>query len=380
MLRTGRGSPREIRKKEGAAMSIGKNISQLRKHHRLTQSELASKLGVTEQSVSKWENDVCAPDVSLFPQLAKLFNVSIDRLFGFHLDSYEKEVQKILDADRTVTTPYDEIAYYEQSLARYPNSDRLKLALAFAYSMLFRVGETEEEKKAGAEKAIDILHEIIGVSFDESILDQAYQGLSRIYTETGRFTQALETLEKLSPNGCCAKMILTTQILHESKKYDELRLHVEKTLFEFYMNMETMTSFYFIALYEQEDYEQALQYCNLKEKILQLFDEGGQSLYTVHKINNAQQNAHMMKRFDRKEDCFRTLSYLAEMARAALRLPDTASHRISALNSFFGTCDLIEPHMRAENVKEMVTFMLSQFREYFEGDERFDALLAEFAY
>ncbi len=360
-------------------MSIGKNISQLRKRHKLTQSELASKLGVTEQSVSKWENDVCAPDVSLFPQLAKLFNVSIDRLFGFHLDSYEKEVQKILDADRTATTPYDAIEYYEKALARYPNSDRLKLSLASAHSMMVRVGETEEEKKAGAEKAIDILHEIIGVSFDESILDQAYQMLSRIYSETGRFTQALETLEKLSPNSYCAKMLLTTQILYESKKYDELRRHVEKTLFEFFMNMETMTLFYYIALYEQEDYEQALLYCNMKEKLLRLFDEGGETLYTVHKINNAHHKAHMLKRFDRKEDCFQTLSYLAEMARAALLLPDTASHKVSALNGFFGTYDGIESHMRAEDVRELVSFMLSQFREYFEGDGRLDALLAEFA-
>lgn len=300
--------------------------------------------------------------------------------FGFHLDSYEKEVRKILDTDRAVTTPYDEIAYYEKALTRYPNSDRLKLSLASAYSMLFRVGETEEEKKAGAEKAIDILHEIIGVSFDESILDQAYQMLSRIYSETGRFTQALETLEKLSSNGYCAKMILTTQILHESKKCDELRLHVEKTLFELFINMESMTTFYYIALYEQEDYEQALLYCNMKEKLLQLFDEGGQSLYTVLKINNAHQKAHMLKRFDRKEDCFKTLSYLAEMAKAALLIHDTAGHKISALNGFFETCDQIEPHMRAENVKEMVTFMLSQFREYFQGEERFDALLAEFEY
>lgn len=79
MLITGRIFPGN-QEKEGAAMSIGKNISELRKRRKLTQSELAGKLGVTEQSVSKWENDVCVPDVSLFPQLAKLFNVSIDRL------------------------------------------------------------------------------------------------------------------------------------------------------------------------------------------------------------------------------------------------------------------------------------------------------------
>ncbi len=77
-------------------MSIGKNIFEFRRQKKLTQAQLAEKLGVTEQSVSKWENDICAPDVSLFPALAKLFGVSIDSIFGFHLDTYDKEVDIIL--------------------------------------------------------------------------------------------------------------------------------------------------------------------------------------------------------------------------------------------------------------------------------------------
>lgn len=72
-------------------MSIGKNIYELRKEKKLTQGQLAEKLGISEQAVSKWENDICAPDVSLFPSIAKLFGVSIDRIYGFHLDSYDDE-------------------------------------------------------------------------------------------------------------------------------------------------------------------------------------------------------------------------------------------------------------------------------------------------
>lgn len=48
----------------------------------LTQEELAVKLGVTNQSVSKWESAQCCPDISLIPKLANLFEISIDKLFG----------------------------------------------------------------------------------------------------------------------------------------------------------------------------------------------------------------------------------------------------------------------------------------------------------
>ncbi len=68
---------------------IGKNIQKFRKTLCLTQEELAQKLGVTFQAVSKWENGKTAPDISFLPALAELFGTSIDVLFS---RSIEKEI------------------------------------------------------------------------------------------------------------------------------------------------------------------------------------------------------------------------------------------------------------------------------------------------
>ena len=57
-------------------------ISFYRKKQGLTQEELAKKLGVTNQSVSKWESAQCCPDIGLLPMLADIFEISIDELFG----------------------------------------------------------------------------------------------------------------------------------------------------------------------------------------------------------------------------------------------------------------------------------------------------------
>lgn len=53
-----------------------------RKKQGLTQEQLAVKLGVTNQSVSKWESAQCCPDISLIPKLADILKISIDELFG----------------------------------------------------------------------------------------------------------------------------------------------------------------------------------------------------------------------------------------------------------------------------------------------------------
>lgn len=63
-------------------LKLNDTICFYRKKQGLTQEELAQRLGVTNQSVSKWESAQCCPDISLIPKLAEIFEISIDELFG----------------------------------------------------------------------------------------------------------------------------------------------------------------------------------------------------------------------------------------------------------------------------------------------------------
>ncbi|MBQ8409305.1 MAG: helix-turn-helix domain-containing protein [Clostridia bacterium] len=64
-------------------MKINENIAIFRKAKGITQEELAVAIGVTNQSVSKWESGQCCPDIQLLPVLATFFDVSIDELMGY---------------------------------------------------------------------------------------------------------------------------------------------------------------------------------------------------------------------------------------------------------------------------------------------------------
>lgn len=63
-------------------MNLGNNISEKRKAKGMTQEELAANLGVSPQAVSKWENNLSCPDISLLPAIAKIFGMSVDELLG----------------------------------------------------------------------------------------------------------------------------------------------------------------------------------------------------------------------------------------------------------------------------------------------------------
>lgn len=66
--------------KEQNFMCLGENIAALRKNRGFTQEELAKRLGVSPQAVSKWENGTACPDIALLPEIADIFSVTVDDL------------------------------------------------------------------------------------------------------------------------------------------------------------------------------------------------------------------------------------------------------------------------------------------------------------
>ncbi len=80
---------------------LAANIQTYRKKAGLTQDELAEKLGVTFQAVSKWENAKCAPDIMFLPLMADLFGCYIDELFS-------RDVKAEIHYDYCGVLPWDD--------------------------------------------------------------------------------------------------------------------------------------------------------------------------------------------------------------------------------------------------------------------------------
>lgn len=93
--------------KEQNFMCLGENIAALRKNRGFTQEELAKRLGVSPQAVSKWENGTACPDIALLPEIADIFSVTVDDLMRAPVErliSNENKQGKDEDTgDRTVT-------------------------------------------------------------------------------------------------------------------------------------------------------------------------------------------------------------------------------------------------------------------------------------
>ena len=79
-----------------SAIAIGANVYRLRKEARLTQDDLASFLGVTKASVSKWETGQSYPDIALLPKIATYFGISVDQLIGYEPQMSKANIKRIV--------------------------------------------------------------------------------------------------------------------------------------------------------------------------------------------------------------------------------------------------------------------------------------------
>ena len=97
-------------------MSLGNHLYNARKNKGLSQEAVAEKLGVSRQTISKWETDETLPDIRQSKRLAMLYGLSLDELIEFDLDI--REIQDVID--RTSEAVSEKIDWTKAWSRKYP--------------------------------------------------------------------------------------------------------------------------------------------------------------------------------------------------------------------------------------------------------------------
>lgn len=119
------------------AEAMGKIIRALRRERGLTQEELAGRIGVTAQAISKWENETGLPDISQVVPLATELGVRTDVLFGLDPQDAETAVQKAAALEKEKNYSAEQsAALWKDMLKQYPKCAAVRYRLAGAHLKL----------------------------------------------------------------------------------------------------------------------------------------------------------------------------------------------------------------------------------------------------
>lgn len=121
-------------------LTLCKNIAALRKGAGMTQEALATRLGLTYQAISKWENGLSCPDVQLLPQIADIFNTSIDALFGREAPPAEPAPEAAPETEPAALIQIESNQpvniSYEENLPPWEDDNTLYIALFRGHELL----------------------------------------------------------------------------------------------------------------------------------------------------------------------------------------------------------------------------------------------------
>jgi len=204
-------------------INIGENIKNLRKRKEITQEELAEYLGISFQSISKWERGEGFPDITMLPDLADFFNISIDELVGaertvfdggYFYDTY-KQANKYESAGN-----YDEaIELLREITKKYPNLYELTSKLA---SLLLLKDSDSQEGKLLARKAITICERTLNGLVSEKSRACARASLCFLYDNIGDRKKAIDLARNL-PHVWESREILWGELMVGQEYIDYLK-------------------------------------------------------------------------------------------------------------------------------------------------------------
>jgi len=189
---------------------LGEKIRSLRKQKNISQEVFANDLGVSFQAVSKWENGITMPDVTMIPAIASFFGVSTDELFDFNLLEMEKQVETI--CSEAYKYRFNDAAESErilrEGLKRFPGNDIILNNLLYTLDYQTR-----------AEEIITLCKALIASTNDDSVKYDACRILASCYKENGQNDLVKPTLE-LIPEIYFSKLELTASLLSGEDSYE----------------------------------------------------------------------------------------------------------------------------------------------------------------
>ena len=166
-------------------MKIGNKIKELRKKRGMTQEQLANAIGISFQAVSKWENNIALPDITLMPLLANFFGVSMDELFDFSLEEMKNEIKKIVDDayEYRESNPEKSRSILEAGLKKYPENDIL------LNNLLYVIPDPDE--------TIEFATRLIEKTSDNEVKYDALRFLAYAYKKKGDLKSAEAAIEQI---------------------------------------------------------------------------------------------------------------------------------------------------------------------------------------
>lgn len=223
-------------------IQINRNILQYRKQLGMTQDDLAKYLNLTKATISKWENDLSYPDIKYLPELANLFDITVDDLMGYHpyLDKNQiKHMHNDLIQKINKVTFDDVVLEIHHLYKTYTNDFNTILMLSKV--LINHAFLSEDRMNEILETAIEYLDRVTGKCNDPNKLQHAIYLKATCFTMLQKHDQIIELIGdrpyKLGEEILLANSYMQLGKIEEAKKVLQAEVYQQLLILITHLNM-----------------------------------------------------------------------------------------------------------------------------------------------
>ncbi len=352
---------------------FGENLKNLRIQKGLTQEKLANFLGVSYQTISKWERDDTYPDITTLPTIAKFFTVSVDELLGVNQAENEAEIEdqiKVYDnlTDKKLMwnlintlkekfpNDFRVLIRYIAYLSRYSVDKSKKLPEVLAIYENIQQNCTDDQIRITAKRALIELYHSLSTKDDSDI---SFDDCERIIAQMPRMRDSKETFSFFYP-----------------PNHPEREENIKKTIEEEILLLHThLESYYFFN--DDFDVDFKLGLCKREIDFLNfIYDDGNYGKLWQVIIHNY---GHLAIRYSQKGDTDLTLTYLKKSAELAVKFD--SMDRISVMHSKIFEGKQFDKHTLGSTYRAKETVKKRMLERYplsdeFKNTEEFKSIIS----
>lgn len=203
---------------------LSENIRKNRRESNLSQEVFAERLGVSFQTISKWERGECYPDIEMLPKIANFFGITIDALMGADLCQEKEYVDTLQEELRKCDITRDEVALVrkaEEGLRKYPNNHLLMAWIVYG------------AQNINPKRSIELGSYLMANCRDPHILNWARTELCYAYYKAGRENDGIESARRLPTTAQTRQAVLADLLTGEEQLSHILETDIAKVCYRF---------------------------------------------------------------------------------------------------------------------------------------------------
>lgn len=359
--------------------SIGEVIRELRKQENMTQEKLAEALNVSFQSVSRWENNLAYPDISLIPVIANYFNITTDMLFDMEYDENSNKKARYEDLYKEFRKKGELKKCMDimvEARKEFPRDYHIMMNLAEIMDL--HEGGTKAQKEEFVKEKysgqiFSLCQRILEECREEGERYRAIKLLSEYYVKTGNNSEALHLIQGVADMAHCRELLLE-KILSGEEKRCQLQSNMLQAV--------DYTATTMVKMAVQKEYgftgslalEEKIQYIETANKLYSLLMPDGN--FQAYHRNVGWNYRRLAELYLLKEDKDTAFDYLLAAEKEATKYDELQDYRYTAV--FVNTLEnKPEQHYKSwiGSERVMLLYRIKEMQGYFGPHKGVEELL-----